>query len=81
MTGSGDQSAVLWDVDTSQKLEVFRGHTSSIRSVAFRQRDDGTSAHVTDWPERDVASAHSAIGRRIPHGRWVPHGGPIDYFR
>ncbi|XP_041351581.1 denticleless protein homolog [Gigantopelta aegis] len=58
VTGSGDQSAALWDVNTSQKLEVFKGHTSSIRSVAFRHSDDAVLAtgsrdgHIMVWDKR-----------------------------
>ncbi|XP_046373016.2 denticleless protein homolog [Haliotis rufescens] len=44
VTASGDQTAVLWDPHTSTKMEVFKGHTSSIRSVAFRKFDDAVLA-------------------------------------
>ncbi|ESP02282.1 hypothetical protein LOTGIDRAFT_138584 [Lottia gigantea] len=58
LTASGDQTAVLWDVKTSQKLETFKGHTSSIRSVAFRKFDDSVLAtgsrdgHIMLWDKR-----------------------------
>ncbi|XP_050405041.1 denticleless protein homolog [Patella vulgata] len=58
LTGSGDQTAVLWDAATSKKLETFKGHTSSIRSVAFRKFDDSVLAtgsrdgHIMLWDRR-----------------------------
>ena len=33
VTASGDQSAILWDVETQEKVATFRGHTSSVRTV------------------------------------------------
>lgn len=35
VTGSRDQTARLWDLDTGTELRVFAGHTGQIRSVAF----------------------------------------------
>ena len=35
LTASGDQTVVLWDVKTEEKLAVFKGHTSSIKTARF----------------------------------------------
>ncbi|XP_021363808.1 denticleless protein homolog [Mizuhopecten yessoensis] len=58
VTASGDQTAVLWDVPTAEKLDVFKGHTSSVRTVAFRSDDSAVFAtgsrdgHVMVWDTR-----------------------------
>ena len=41
LSGSGDQTIVLHDVPTGDKLETFRGHDSSINSISARVGDDG----------------------------------------
>lgn len=41
ITASGDQSAVLWDAVSGDKLEVFKGHTSSVKSVCIGHDNDG----------------------------------------
>ena len=33
VTASGDQSAILWNVETQEKVATFRGHTSSVKTV------------------------------------------------
>ena len=39
VTGSGDQSNALWDVETQERLGTFRDHTSSIKTVNCRPQD------------------------------------------
>ena len=41
LSGSGDQTIVLHDVPTGDKLETFRGHVYSINSISARVGDDG----------------------------------------
>jgi WD40 repeat protein len=40
---SGDHTAVLWDVSIMpfRQLRQFRGHTRSVKTVAFRPQDKG----------------------------------------
>ncbi|XP_033734620.1 LOW QUALITY PROTEIN: denticleless protein homolog [Pecten maximus] len=58
VTASGDQTAVLWDVPRAEKLDVFKGHTSSVRTVAFRSDDSAVFAtgsrdgHIMIWDTR-----------------------------
>ena len=35
LTGSGDQTAILWDAETARPLQTFKGHTGSVLSVAL----------------------------------------------
>src|SRR6266446_1978102 len=35
LSGSGDKTLRLWDVETGEELKTFRGHTELIGSVAF----------------------------------------------
>lgn len=42
LTGSGDDTAILWDAKTGQKIRTFAGHTSWVNSVTLSQ--DGTRA-------------------------------------
>jgi WD40 repeat protein len=44
LTASGDQTCALWDVIEEEKLSVFKGHTSSVKSVEFRPQDRCTFA-------------------------------------
>ena len=37
MTGSGDQTCRVWDVETRRFLVSLRGHTGSIKSVSTRE--------------------------------------------
>ena len=39
LTASGDQTVVLWDVEEEEKLATFKGHTSSVKTVTYRQTD------------------------------------------
>ncbi|XP_069116303.1 denticleless protein homolog [Argopecten irradians] len=58
VTASGDQTAVLWDIPRAEKLDVFKGHTSSVRTVAFRKDDSAVFAtgsrdgHIMVWDTR-----------------------------
>ena len=37
VTASGDQTVALWDVETEQSLRVFRGHSSSVKTVRYHE--------------------------------------------
>ncbi|XP_012935230.1 denticleless protein homolog [Aplysia californica] len=58
LSGSGDQTIVLHDVPTGQKLETFRGHASSIKSISCRVGDDAVfcsgsrDGHIMTWDKR-----------------------------
>ncbi|XP_013408542.1 denticleless protein homolog [Lingula anatina] len=58
LTASGDQTIALWDVETSQKLAVFRGHTSSVKSISSRWNDPyifssgSRDGHIMLWDTR-----------------------------
>ncbi|XP_031562015.1 denticleless protein homolog B-like [Actinia tenebrosa] len=39
VTASGDQTALLWDVENGKCLSIFRGHSSSLKSANFREND------------------------------------------
>ena len=43
LTGSGDQTIALHDVLTSSKLDTFKGHASSIKSISSHTSNDGRS--------------------------------------
>lgn len=47
LTASGDQTVVLWDVERQEKLDVFRGHTSSVRCVCAQQGSNGIFINYT----------------------------------
>ncbi|KAK3092677.1 hypothetical protein FSP39_005770 [Pinctada imbricata] len=58
LTASGDQTVALWDVSTGQRINVFRGHTSSVRTVNV-QRDHSAvfatgsrDGHIMVWDTR-----------------------------
>lgn len=42
VTASGDQTAKLWDVKTTELLGTFKGHQCSLKSVAFPKQEKGT---------------------------------------
>ncbi|KAJ8309036.1 hypothetical protein KUTeg_013910 [Tegillarca granosa] len=58
LTASGDQCISLWDARTTEKIDVFKGHTSTVRSVAVRQEDDAVfvtgsrDGHIMIWDRR-----------------------------
>ena len=41
LTGSGDQTIALHDIETCTKLDTFRGHSSSIKSISSHTSNDG----------------------------------------
>jgi denticleless len=41
LTASGDQTIALWDVAAEQIVSVFRGHSSSVKTVRFLTASDG----------------------------------------
>ena len=46
VTASGDQSAILWDVETQEKLVTCKGHTSSVRTVNCLVSDKSKSDYM-----------------------------------
>ncbi|KAK2183973.1 hypothetical protein NP493_288g01025 [Ridgeia piscesae] len=58
LTASGDQTIVLWDVEEEEKLATFKGHTSSVKTVTYRQTDKFVFAtgsrdgHIMIWDRR-----------------------------
>ena len=44
LTGSYDNTAILWDATTGERIESFEGHAGEVRSVAFSA--DGKHAIV-----------------------------------
>jgi denticleless len=47
LTASGDQTIALWDIATEQVVSVFRGHSSSVKTVRFLPMHNGLLAFVT----------------------------------
>jgi WD40 repeat protein len=41
--GSGDNTLILWDVETGDPVRTFTGHTQSVMSVAFSPMDASPS--------------------------------------
>lgn len=58
LTASGDQTVVMWDVEKQEKLNVFRGHTSSVRCVCAQRGSNAVFAtgsrdgHIMIWDDR-----------------------------
>jgi WD40 repeat protein len=47
ITGSGDRTARLWDVETQRTLNAFEGHTGTIKSISFYRPNPGKLQHKT----------------------------------
>lgn len=43
LTGSGDATAALWDVETGQMLQSFHGHTGDIMSIDLSPSEIGNT--------------------------------------
>lgn len=43
MTGSGDSSCALWDVESGQLLQSFHGHTSDVMSIDLAPSEAGNT--------------------------------------
>ncbi|RUS77475.1 hypothetical protein EGW08_014781 [Elysia chlorotica] len=54
LTGSGDQTIALHDVLTSSKLDTFKGHASSIKSISSHTSNDDGSVP----PANTIYNAH-----------------------
>ncbi|XP_041106528.1 denticleless protein homolog [Polyodon spathula] len=58
VTASGDQTAMLWDVKTSEHLGTFKGHQCSLKSVAFGKQEKavfctgGRDGNIMVWDTR-----------------------------
>ncbi|XP_039593884.1 denticleless protein homolog [Polypterus senegalus] len=58
VTASGDQTAKLWDVKTSELLGIFKGHQCSLKSVAFAKQEKavfctgGRDGNIMVWDMR-----------------------------
>ncbi|ORX64749.1 WD40 repeat-like protein [Anaeromyces robustus] len=39
MTAGGDQTALLWDIETNKCISGFQGHVSSIKSIVFHNQN------------------------------------------
>ncbi|XP_048840917.1 denticleless protein homolog [Brienomyrus brachyistius] len=58
VTASGDQTAKLWDVKTSELLGTFKGHQCSLKSVAFTKQEKavfctgGRDGNIMVWDTR-----------------------------
>ena len=72
VTGSGDQTAKVWDARTGMALLELKGHTGRVNSVAFSP--DGTRI-VTGSCGQDGEGVGRAVGdgparTQRAHGRW-----------
>lgn len=70
LTGSIDNTAILWDVDTGQEVYTIRGHSSSVRSVAFSP--DGKYI-LTGSADRTTRLWEVAIGQEVRSWRGHMH--------
>ncbi|XP_059168656.1 denticleless protein homolog A-like [Physella acuta] len=58
LTGAGDQKICLHDLATLEKLEVFSGHTSSVKSISVHPGNDAVfvsgsrDGHIMMWDKR-----------------------------
>lgn len=43
LTGSGDSTAALWDVETGQLLQSFHGHSSDVMAVDLAPSETGNT--------------------------------------
>src|SRR3712207_7092751 len=59
LSGSGDETMILWDIATGLPLKRFEGHTSAIHGVAFSP--DGT----TDRKSTRLNSSHANISYAV----------------
>uniref|UniRef100_A0A2C9M0U7 Uncharacterized protein n=1 Tax=Biomphalaria glabrata TaxID=6526 RepID=A0A2C9M0U7_BIOGL len=66
LTASGDQRILLHDVETCAKLDIFKGHSSSVKSISCRSGDDAVfvtgsrDGHIMLWDKR-ISSKDGAI--------------------
>ncbi|GFO27926.1 denticleless protein homolog [Plakobranchus ocellatus] len=58
LTGSGDQTIVLHDIETCSKLDIFKGHASSVKSISSHTSSDDVfvsgsrDGHIMVWDRR-----------------------------
>lgn len=56
LTGSGDSTCALWDVESGQLLQNFHGHVGDIMSLDLAPNEtgntfaSGVSSNYTPWP-------------------------------
>src|SRR3954454_14955838 len=62
VTGSHDQSAILWDATSGKKLQAFIGHTREVMSVAMSA--DGKQV-VTGSRDRTAILWDAASGKKL----------------
>ena len=62
LSGSGDNTAKLWDADTGQFLRTFAGHSGTVRSVAFSP--DGSRV-LSGSQDRTLRLWDTATGRLL----------------
>jgi WD40 repeat protein/tRNA A-37 threonylcarbamoyl transferase component Bud32 len=73
-----DQTVILWNVETGEKVQVFRGHTSTVKNVAFSPDGRLVASGAGDLSRSDrgeVKVWESATGREVFHLR--SHTDPI----
>jgi WD40 repeat protein len=74
LTGSVDQTAILWDATTAAKLQTFKGHTGSVRSVAL----GGDGKRVLTGSADHTAILWDADGEGTTPGRF---GNKLQTFK
>ena len=47
LTGSGDQTIALWDVESQQSPASFCGHRATIKTLATRASNSGSSVFTS----------------------------------
>ncbi|CAN2042064.1 membrane hypothetical protein [Candidatus Magnetomoraceae bacterium gMMP-15] len=52
LTGSDDDTAIIWDVDTGKMLKHFKGHKDDIRSASFSP--DGKKVLTGSWDDTAI---------------------------
>ncbi|MEO1450465.1 MAG: WD40 repeat domain-containing protein, partial [Bacteroidota bacterium] len=57
LSGSGDKTAILWDVATQQPLFTLKGHSHTVNDVAFHPTEDelmtAGDSRIMLWNEQD----------------------------
>ncbi|PHH68539.1 hypothetical protein CDD80_7440 [Ophiocordyceps camponoti-rufipedis] len=61
-SASDDMSVKLWDLDTKQCIQTFRGHVGQVQQVLLMPSDFEPDAAAVDGDKAEAASTHSSRG-------------------
>ncbi|GLW74685.1 hypothetical protein Kpho02_69820 [Kitasatospora phosalacinea] len=76
ITTSEDETGIVWDLTTGDRLHILRGHSGPVSTVATTTRPDGTPLAITTSEDRSSILWNPCTGQVVERLQ-LPYTGRI----